>query len=442
MRALVIMIFLLGSLPITLFRPYVGVVMWYVVSFMNIQQEAYGALSSAPVGLMIAAAVIIGLVISPEAKKLPLDKIVILIFLWASWITVTSFTALLPDLSWSHWNAVIKMLMMTLVAIPIINNRQRLHGLVCAMVVCIGIYGVRGGLFTLMTGGGGRVVGPPNTMIGDNNNLALALIMILPLIRYLHLQTESRLVRLGLVGMMVVVTISVFGSYSRGALIGIAVMLVWMLRNSRNRFAIIALGLMAAAAVPLVMPKAWFDRMDTISQQANHADESVEGRFDSYKFAYREALDSVTGGGFQVYADQDQFLKLVPEAPRARAIHSIYFEALGEHGFIGLGIFVALIIACFFKAAKIRAKAREAPEWLWAFDLASMLQVSLIGYAVAGAFLPMTFYDLFYAMAAMLVMLDAMVPSPTSSQEEGRREMVERVRRHPALEAGATHQVR
>ena len=53
-----------------------------------------------------------------------------------------------------------------------------------AVLVCsIGFYGLKGGIFTLMHGGNLRVWGPGGSFIEGNNELALAIIVCIPLMR-------------------------------------------------------------------------------------------------------------------------------------------------------------------------------------------------------------------------------------------------------------------
>lgn len=400
MRDLLIAFFLLGSIPVILMRPYVGLVMWFVVSFMNPHQMAYGFVTTMPVALLIGGSTLVGFVFFREPKRMPVDATTGMIMALMAWITVTTLIALKPEGAWPDWNRAFKLLGMTLLMIPLLTNRQRLQGVIWAIVISVDFYGIRGGVYTLTTGGGGRVLGPANTMLEDNNQLATALIMILPLIRYLQIQTENRYVRLVLLAAMLLTTLSVFGSYSRGALIGLAVMFMWMFRSSRHKTTVAVAAIIGAIGLALVMPEAWYNRMNTI--ETYQQDGSATGRFDAWKFAFRLALERpLTGGGFRVYTDTPRFLELVPEAPLARAFHSIYFEALGEHGFVGLGIFLAVIAFGLMKTAKLRKLTRDDPQRAWAYELASMVQVCIVGYIVAGAFLELTFFDLFYAIVIM-----------------------------------------
>ncbi len=105
---------------------------------------------------------------------------------------------------------------MTFVAMCLLQERQRLQLMVWVIAVSLGFYGARGGIFTILTGGNYRVWGPPDTFIADNNQLALAMIMTLPLMWYLYLTTVQRWLRLGVLGVAGLTMISVLGTHSRG----------------------------------------------------------------------------------------------------------------------------------------------------------------------------------------------------------------------------------
>src|SRR5207344_772908 len=92
-----------------------------------------------------------------------------------------------------------------------------------------------GGIFTIITGGDFHVWGPPGTFVEGNNEVALALLMILPLMHYLRMTSTNRWVRVGLLASMILCAFSVVGSQSRGALIGGAAMAFFLWMKSRRK---------------------------------------------------------------------------------------------------------------------------------------------------------------------------------------------------------------
>jgi O-antigen ligase len=91
------------------------------------------------------------------------------------------------------------------------------------------------------------------------------------------------------------------------------------------------------------------------------------------------------------------------------AAHSIYFQVLGEHGFVGLGLFLLLWILVWRDTAWIIRRSRERETLGWASDLARMIQVSLVGFFVAGAFLSLAYYDVPYNLLVAVVLTRVLV---------------------------------
>ena len=118
--------------------------------------------------------------------------------------------------------------------------------------------------------------------------------------------------------------------------------------------------------------------------------------------AWNLALSRIPiGGGFDIYMP-DLFARFSPNPLDIHAAHSIYFQVLGEHGFMGLLLFLSIFVAAWRSGSWVIEHARGRPELRWAHDLSAMLQVSLIGYAVGGTFLSLSYYDFPYYVAAML----------------------------------------
>ncbi|HKT20504.1 MAG TPA: putative O-glycosylation ligase, exosortase A system-associated, partial [Stellaceae bacterium] len=360
------------------------------------------------VALVAGTATLLGWIVSREAKAPPNAFIVYALAGLTLWVSLAALFAIHPEIAIPKWEEIIKILLMTFVTMCIVQSRARIDQLVWVIAISIGIYGLKGGLFAIATGGHYRVYGPADSFIADNNSLACALIMILPLFQYLRRAASSRWVRLGLLGSMGLTTLAILASYSRGALVGLTVTLVCLFLRTRYRVTtmLVTVGVLAAALY--VAPVAWFQRMDTIDQYQQDA--SVQGRFDAWNFAYKLALDHpILGGGQLVGLDSQLFKHYVPTAPEARAAHSIYFEVLGETGFVGLAIFLALLMASFLAARNVMRLSRDHPELAWADRLAAMLQVSFIGYAVTGAFLSLGFFDLYYALVAVITVTQLVV---------------------------------
>jgi len=154
----------------------------------------------------------------------------------------------------------------------LLTSKERIHALVWVMALALGYFGVKGGGFTVYSGGGGRVLGPPGTAIADNNTLAAALLVTLPLMNYLRMQSKHRIVRLGLAASMVLTMFAVVGSYSRGALLGLLAISVFFWLKSKQKFLFaIVLPVLVGSAI-LFMPHDWMEqksKKENIKKQKN-----------------------------------------------------------------------------------------------------------------------------------------------------------------------------
>ena len=408
MRDFLIVAIVLGSVPVTLLRPQIGILMWFWLSLMNPHRLAWGYAQQFRVAFVVAIATLLGWFLSREAKKPPNSVITWALALFTFWTSLAALFAIHPEVALPKWQEIIKILAMTFVTMCIVQSRERIQQLTWVVALSIGFYGFKGGLFAIATAGHYRVFGPADSFIGDNNSLALAMIMILPLLQYLRTTTANYWVRLGLLGCMGLTIIAILVSYSRGALLGLAVMLAFLAWKARHRaiLLIATIGVLGGALV--VLPQAWFERMASIEHYS--VDASVQGRFQAWTFAYKLALDHPLVGGGQLVGTDDQLFKhYVPDAPTSRAAHSIYFEVLGETGFVGLGLFLFLMSASFLAAGNILRLTRDRPDLAWARSLAAMTQVSVVGYSVSGAFLSLGFFDLYYAIVAIIAVTQFVV---------------------------------
>ena len=401
MRDITVTTVVFGVLLMVFKHPHYGIYLWSWLSYMNPHKLAWGFATNIPFALMTAVVTLAAYLFSKEPKRLPWTPETILLAVFLGWMTFTTFFAFYPQLAWEQWDKVMKIQIMTLLTAMLITDRQRLEGLVWVIALSLAFYGVKGGIFTILHGGAYQVQGPPTTFIAGNNEVGLALIMTVPLLRYLHLQAQSKLIRWGLAASMVLSGLAGIGTQSRGALLAAVAMgsLLWL--KSRKKattalYIIAAVGLIAA-----VMPQEYWDRVNTI--RTYEQDASAMGRINAWHTAFNLAKDSITGGGFDTF-QAPTFLLYAPDPDNVHAAHSIYFQVMGDHGFIGLVLFVLIGLLAWRTGSKVIQKCRKDPDRKWAVDLAAMIQVSMVGFATGGAFLGLAYFDYYYHLVIILVL--------------------------------------
>ena len=416
MRDILLTIIILGLVPLAIRRVEVGAYVWVWLSMMNPHKLTYGFANSMPFAQLFAIITLVGFIFSRRKKPLPINGGTVVLLLLLIWMTVTSLFAINnAETVWSRWVFVMKIEVMLIITLMLLRGRQHIDWLVWTIVVSIGFFGVKGGLFTLVTGGNGRVWGPPGGMLEENNALAVALVMIMPLMFYLWQVSAKRWVRYSLITSMFLLTFSVLGSQSRGALLALLAMTFALGVKSKHPVRIsVLLAVLVLLAIGF-MPDSWTQRMDTLSTYS--ADNSAMSRIYTWRTLWNLVLDRpLVGAGFgadnaivfTLYAPNEErfamFQGLVLVA------HSIYLQALGEHGFPGFLLFLALGLWTWFAAgqtARLAAADLELAKWVPL--LMQACQVSVLGFGVGGAFLSLMNLDVPYYFFGIVVLTQCAV---------------------------------
>lgn len=401
MRDWVLTAVFVSALPFAVRHTWVGVLLWNWISLMNPHKLGWGFAFNAPFAAAAAGATLLSLALSSDKLKMPRDPPVVVLFMLVLWFCISTAIAIDPAGSWEGLSKVLKIQLMVFVAMAALHSRKHIELFLWVNILSIGFYGFKGGLFTIKTGGAGRVWGPPGGFIEGNNELAVALVMIIPLMHYLRAVSTRSLVRWGLLALMFLSAVAALGTQSRGALLAIIAMsLMLWLRLKKKVVAGITIAVVAVGLVAF-MPASWEQRMGTI--QTYEEDGSAMSRLVAWRMTINLANDRPWGGGFGIYT-REVYNKYMPESALPQAAHSIYFSMLGEHGYVGLLLFVLLFVLSFVLAGRMRRTAlRHGADTAWVYLLASMCQVSLVGFAIGGAFLSLAYYDFAYNIVVMLV---------------------------------------
>jgi putative inorganic carbon (HCO3(-)) transporter len=402
MRDLLVVAIVAFGCVAALRRPWIGVMLWTWLSVMSPHRYTWSFAYELPLAAYAAAATLLGLVFTRDRASPFKSPVVAIFVVFVAWATLSWLFGFDPQGDYDRWNRMIKINVMIVVALMLLHSKQHIFALAWVLTMSLALIGIKGGVFTIASGGTFRVWGPPGSFIQDNNALALALVMTIPLMRFLQLQLANRLARWSMTAGMVLVAASVLGSHSRGALLGIAAMALVLWWRGRSRLVGGVVLLLSAFALITFMPETWSDRMSTI--RTYEEDTSAMGRIDAWWVSWNIALNHMTGAGLNM-ANPWIFAKYCPN-PTAipRSPHSIYFEILGNHGFIGLGLFLAIWLVTWRTAGKLRREAAGVPQAKWCGELADMCQVSLVGYAVGGAFLNLSYFDLPYNVMMLVVL--------------------------------------
>lgn len=411
MRDVLITTFIALALPLMMYRPAWGALGWVWFGIMNPHRLTWGFAANLPFAVAIGVVTVVGALFSKEPKQLKGGAATAVLITFVLYMIFTTFFALVPDRAWPMLERTIKIQIGTLLVLTILYRKEHVIALIWMIAGSIGFYAVKGGLFTIATLGQYRVWGPGESFINDNNAFALATVMSIPLWVYLYTQYKSsKLVRLGILAAIGLSAVSAAGSHSRGAVVAIVAMALFLWLKSRMKVFTGALILTAAIGLVTFMPETWENRVATITDP--RADESANSRLETWKTLWNLAIDRpFVGGGFETYT-RSIFATYNPSYGGTHAAHSIYFQVLGEHGFLAFGLFLLFWALVWRMCGQVAALTRERPDENWAYWLAQMVKVSMVAYFVGGAFLNLAYWDVpYYLFVAIAVTRHALKQS-------------------------------
>lgn len=415
MRDLVMLGFMLPYVAIAFMSPFAGYLLWGWAGLVALNFYLFGFMQGLPYVQVFALVTLLSLLMHRGKEQLKFEGNTTSIWMMV-FVVHGLFCAMLayPDLprNWELWGNVAKTVLFCLLMPVLATSRFRIHALVVMIVIGTSFHGVLDGLKFLNSGGAHRA--QVISKFGDNNHLALVLLMVVPLLYYLYLYSKQAWVRWAFLGTILLMVMAVVSTNSRGGLVGLIAVGLWLVYKSRRRFMGTLLIAASAYLVISLAPTDWTERMDTI--QSAQEDSSFMGRVVAWRVSAAIAQEHpIFGGGFRAlqslpvwteFKDAPSFLGLSDlqlDIGYAPAAHSIWFEVLGDQGFVGLFIFVGLIANSFYAARSIRRLAREnGPSQQWAADLGNLLTVSMVAYAVTGSALSAAYFELPYVCMMLI----------------------------------------
>ena len=394
---------------------HTGTMLWAWIALCAPQQYMYGIAGTLPLNKIAVAATFISVFIDQTKRKPYIDSHILLVGLFVLQGAISCSVGLSNfDSSYGLLDKMMKIYALCFVTTMANRGRLQIHAMVIIICLGMGIHGALEGLKYIDSGGAHKVIAPAS--IGDNNYLAMATIMVMPLLVYLFRYSESRLIRLCFLGALLACFAGVIATSSRGGLIGLAVLGAFLILQSRRKLlTLLAVAVLAGGLLALA-PAQWTERMDTISTADQ--DNSFMSRVTSWKLNTLLALDRpLVGGGysamenwavFDIYKPKfhtlDGFIAS-PEPTIAYAAHSIYFQTLGDLGFPGFFLFMAILFAGFRNLGRILRTTRGNESLIWAYDLAVLFRLSLIVFVVCGALLSAAYFELLYIMLTQVSVL-------------------------------------
>lgn len=416
LRSLLLLFVYVSFLGLSTQAPFVATLGYVWVDTFSPQSVAYIILNQINVALIMGAVAFGSYLLLDRRSPPRLSAETMLMVAMVIWVNLTMIWAQAPDAAWDKWDWAAKTLAFATFIPFVIRSRVQIEAFAQTYVLSLAANFVPFGIKTLISGGGyGTNLGLEggNSGLSEGGLLSTVCLMAVPLA--IHLSKHSQLIPRfklmplaywGLAGLAIATAI---GTYERSALVGLIVLGVYMWTRSRHKLGFGIVAIVVACLVIYTTSSAWNARISTIGnfEQEN----SAYVRVLVWRWTLGFTATHPLGGGFQAYLVNHIELPATATSPAiqefGRAFHSIYFEMLGEQGYPGLMMFLALTVLTFIKLRRLARKARDYPELEWVGSLSNALQSGLAVFMTSGAFVGIAFQPMYWYFIAMSISLSA-----------------------------------
>ena len=422
MRDLAFIAFLLAFFAMGFKRPFLLVLAYLYIDIVSPQRLTYLLLNTVPISLIAFALAVGGWILKEDKRDTRVGARQVLIVLLMLYCWLTTINADFPAEALEKWDWVWKALIFAAFLPLTLRTRLRIEALLLFMILSASSIIIIGGIKTIASGGGGY--GTLNLMVDNNSGLyegstisAVAIAIIPVIIWFMHHGTifrpdwRMKAYCLALVFACLLIPV---GTSTRTGLLCIGLLAVLSIRAVKRKIPyLIMLGVLGLAAVPF-LPSTFTNRMNTI--KTYDADSSALTRLAVWQWTIGYAETHPFGGGFNAYlGNHIRFdVKSAGDDPgsrvsvdQGRAYHSAYFEMLGEQGYVGLALWLAINLIGVVRMEILRRRYRDPDgDFAWAGPLAAALQTGHLVYLLGATFIAIAFQPFIYMLIGAQIGLD------------------------------------
>jgi probable O-glycosylation ligase (exosortase A-associated) len=417
MFAVILVAFILASLPICFLWPWIGSGLWWWVSFMNPYELATGFGYKGWFGSLISVATVAGAVMTTQRYRLPRSpQLYLLLALWA-WCGFTTAVAAINPRAWARLLILSQILATSIVVVALFQERRKLTALLWVTALSLGSYATTGALWMLRTPEAERLDGPWHSQLQNNNDLAAALVALAPFFVFLGHGSPRRWLRYAALVVFGAMVVAILGTYSRASFLAFCVLLVAL--GWWRQWRAVAVACAAwIVFLSFTSPAKWLARIASIG--VYWTDASAVARFDTWYVALRVGLDHpILGAGFRPFSEA-MYQRYIPGYHGYRDAHNMFLQVFAEHGFPGLMIYTALVVSTLLTLWRT-ARHPVTPATGWIHDYARMLLLGLACYLVAGTFHCLSYREIFFHLLVLGIIVDTLARAPGHAVEKVHR---------------------
>jgi len=407
-RDLAVFLVVMLTLPTSFRKPFVGLLVFSWLAYMRPQDLCWGFARNMRLSFFVAVAMIGGWWanergIRPFARW---DFRTVAMVLLGTLVTVSYMFAPVHD---AYTNAYffeyVKIIAIALFTTGQVDSRQRMRALVWLIAMSLAFFGVKGGLFGLVTGGA-KILRGPGGMLEDNNDFALGLVMNVPLLWYLGLNEAARPMVQRITRIAVGLTvITIVLTHSRGGFLSLCMSSLWIAWRSGKLFRAAAVLGVLAVLFPLLAPQEVLDRLSTIGDKK---ESSINARFTAWGIAFKMIeANPLLGVGMRNFQSSyaEYAGNTLGRGGTTYVAHNSYLQIWAESGTLAFVVYLSLIFSVFVACRRVYRMGVTRPDFAWMRDYSRMMEATTVGFLVGAFFLNRGHFDLVYHWLALVTSL-------------------------------------
>ena len=409
MRDLLVMAIVMLSLPLTVRRPFVGLLVFSWLAYMRPQDLCWGFARELRLSLFVALMMMLGWFIHEQGRR-PFAR-------WDVRTRAMSVLAGLVAISYAFAQRQ-----------DAYTNSYFIEYLkIIAIALSLGFFGVKNGVKGILSGGS-QITRGPGGMLEDNNDFALAMVMNVPLLWYLGIAEGKKWVRQATLWALFLTVVVILLTHSRGAFLALCMSSLWIAWRSGKLFrAVLVLGTVAVL-FPVLAPDSVLERLSTIGDTK---ESSANARLTAWATALR-MIQANPGLGVGMRNFQTRFLDYSLEPGKVGhtyVAHNSYLQIWAESGTPAFLVYLVLLGSVFFACRKVLRMSEGRPDLAWAGYYARMMETTTVGFMVGAFFLNRGHFDLVYHWLALVSCLAMVAKSAWQQVPElaGARDRVRRI---------------
>ena len=406
LRSLIVILLLgIGTYGL-LHGPFYGLLFYTWNAYFRPEEWLWSdTLRQIPLSFMIASYVILASLVA--RNRFIINRKILLLLVFSIHAFISTLYSSYLDYSWPYLVEFFKLLIICYMMFVLVDDFQKFRLLLLIIVLSLGLEAAKQGWYYLLTKPGWPNFNPL-PFLGDNNGVAVGMLMLVPTIALLAQTTHRTWARPFYWLLLTGVLYRAVSTFSRGGFVActLMVLLFWLHSSRKVRLLLIILPL--AALISVSLPQSFWDRMRTITTFQEDEDASALGRLHYWEVASLMARDHpALGIGFNAFsAAYDTYDYSQGKYGESRSVHNSFFGILAELGYLGLALYLLILCLAFISCQRVIIISRTHQELSHLMISAKTFQISLMVFIVGGSFVAFQYFEMVWHYIVLSFILE------------------------------------